>query len=355
MSPTEIDSPDTAGPGKDGGSTECTLANLEFRLLNEFQRGFPIVTAPFREISAELECEESTILVTLRRLAASGRVSRVGAVFAPRCIGASTLAAIAAPASQLSRIAALVSAHPEVNHNYERENRLNLWFVVAAADAERLAAVLRTIEAQTGCGVISLPLREEFHIDLGFDLSGGVGAGKRRAGGPPASYRPSPSERRLMAALQTGLDLVPRPFARLAMKAGVAEEEALATVRGWIEAGVVKRFGVVVRHRELGFNANAMLVWDVPDERIGAIGARLAAEPAVTLCYRRDRHRPQWSYNLYCMVHGRSRLAVEQAIGALRDRHGLHGYPNAVLFSRRCFKQQGARYFDVPEPAPAYA
>ena len=334
--------------------SDCSTENVEFRLLNEHQRGFPLVAEPFRDIAAALGCEESAVLATLRRLAASGSVSRVGAVFAPRRIGASTLAALAAPASQLSRIAALVSAHPEVNHNYERENRFNLWFVVTAADAERLARVLQAIEAQTGCAVISLPLREEFHIDLGFDLGSGGRRGAHRTSGVSAHYQPSPLERRLMAALQAGLDLVPRPFARLAMRAGVSEDEALATVRGWLVGGIVKRFGVVVRHRELGFNANAMVVWDVDDEHVRAVGARLATEPAVTLCYRRERHLPEWSYNLYCMVHGRNRLAVEQAIGALRDRHALHAYPTAVLFSRRCFKQQGARYFDLPEAASAH-
>jgi DNA-binding Lrp family transcriptional regulator len=350
MKREDLPPPDTPPPG-----TEGHCRDLDFRLLNEYQRGFPLVARPFRAIADALDCDEESVLALLRKLAAEGSVSRVGAVFAPRRVGASTLAALAAPAAHLDRIAALVNARPEVNHNYEREHRLNLWFVVTASDAGRLEEVLRGIEHDTGRPVLSLPLLEEFHIDLGFDLAGPAGRKLARGAARVEPYRPTGPEQRLMTALQPGLDLVSRPFARLALRAGMAEDEVLALVARWLDAGVVKRFGVVVRHRELGFNANAMVVWDVPDDAVSVLGARLAAEPQVTLCYRRRRHLPQWGYNLFCMIHGRGRLEVEQAIGALRDRHRLHAYPSAVLFSRRRFKQQGARYFDAPAAAMTHA
>jgi siroheme decarboxylase len=327
---------------------------FDLRLLNDFQRGFPIVAEPFREIAARLGVEESAVLAALGALVRAGAVSRVGAVFAPRRVGASTLAALAAPPGQLPRIAALVNAHPEVNHNYEREHRINLWFVATAGDSERLGRLLGAIEAETGCRPISLPLVEEFHIDLAFDL---VHGRRGEADAPvvraPQRYDPTAAERRLMVALQTGLDLVARPFARIAKMAAMSEDEVLAAVRRWSTMGLIKRFGVVVRHRELGYSANAMAVWDVPDERVGTVGAELAREPRISLCYRRSRHLPEWPFNLFCMIHGRHRLEVEQSLGRMRDRHGLHAYPSAILFSRRCFKQQGARYFEQPQAAYA--
>lgn len=328
------------------------MDDLEFRLLNDFQRGFPLVPAPFAEIASRLGASESQVLQALRALAERGSVSRVGAVFAPRRVGASTLAALAAPPMELTRVANLINRHPEVNHNYEREHRLNVWFVATASDPERLAGLLHTIESETGCPVVSLPLVEEFHIDLAFDLSGATQprCPALSAAAAPA-YDPDPQEKRLIAALQPGLDLVPRPYARLAMRANSTEAQVIGTLGGWLEAGVVKRLGVVVRHRELGYSANAMVVFDVPDEEVGSVGARLAGESMVTLCYRRRRHLPDWPYNLFCMIHGRHRLDVERGIGALRDRLGLHRYPNAVLFSRRCFKQHGARYFEQAESA----
>ena len=324
----------------------ATYTPLEFRLLNDWQRGFPLVPTPFAALAQELGTDEATVLAALEGLSAQGVVSRVGAVFAPRSIGASTLAALSAPPTRLEEIAACVSARPEVNHNYEREHRYNLWFVATAATETALAASLAAIAQETGCPVISLPMVEEFHIDLGFDLAGGHKA--HFDGGCASPRLPAPAERRLIAALQPGLELVPRPFSRLAEKAGMAENEVLEHIAAWLGEGLVKRFGVVVRHRELGYTANAMVVFDVPDTEVGEVGARLACEPGVTLCYRRRRHLPEWSGNLFCMVHGRSRADVEPIIERLCR---VAGHRCEVLFSTRRFKQRGAHYFDARDAA----
>jgi DNA-binding Lrp family transcriptional regulator len=313
---------------------------LEFRLLNEFQRDFPLTPAPFAEIAARLDSDEATILAELRRLQAAGTISRVGAVFAPRSVGASTLAALAVPRERLEKVAALVSAHPGVNHNYEREHGYNLWFVATAADEPALAGLLGEICAATGCPPIALPLVEEFHIDLGFDLLHG---GKVQQVARRCEKRPTtPLDRRLIAALQPGLPLVSRPFAQLAEEAGMQESALVERLAEWLDDGCIKRFGVVVRHHELGYKANAMVVFDVPDDAVSAVGQRLSREAGVTLCYRRQRHLPHWHHNLFCMVHGRSRAEVEPIIERLCS---VAGYPCTALFSLRRFKQCGAKYF----------
>ena len=115
---------------------------LEFRLLNEFQRDFPLCPAPFAELAARLGVGERAVLGSLEKLRREGKISRVGAVFAPKRIGASTLAAMAVPPDRLDAVAAAVNRFPEVNHNYEREHRYNLWFVVTAASEGRLQATL---------------------------------------------------------------------------------------------------------------------------------------------------------------------------------------------------------------------
>jgi len=152
------------------------------------------------------------------------------------------------------------------------------------------------------------------------------------------------SERRLVSVLQEGLPLFIRPFALIAERIGASESEVLKRIADWLEEGAIKRFGVVVRHHELGYTANAMLVHDIPDELVGEIGRALAEEPAVTLCYRRPRRLPDWPYNLFCMIHGRERAEVEASIAALRQRHGLTDCAHDILFSRTRFKQNGARY-----------
>jgi DNA-binding Lrp family transcriptional regulator len=326
----------------------------ERRLLNGFQRGFPLVARPFAVLARALRASEGWVIETLSRYAAEGCVSRVGAVFRPGSIGASTLAAMAVPGARLENVARMVSAHPEVNHNYEREHALNLWFVVTAEDRAALRRTLAAIRRETGLRVIALPLLQEYHVDLGFDLDGGAKRRVELADRPAEKLALSVRDRSLVARLQDGLPLVERPFAALALRAGwdsAGEQEAIARISAWQQAGVIKRFGVVLRHHPLGYVANAMCVWDVPASAVDRVGRTLAGEDGVTLCYRRARAGAAWPYNLYCMLHGLSRSAVEMRIAIVNARHGLARYPHAVLFSRRAFKQQGARYVALEDSA----
>lgn len=151
-------------------------------------------------------------------------------------------------------------------------------------------------------------------------------------------------DRRLLAVLAEGLPLVREPYAEIGCSLGLSETAVIARIGPLVAAGAIKRFGIVVRHHELGYRANAMTVWDVPDRDVARIGERIAALPFVTLCYRRPRRLPDWPYNLFCMVHGRDRDAVLARIDEASKTAGLSGFARAVLFSRRRFKQRGARY-----------
>lgn len=148
----------------------------------------------------------------------------------------------------------------------------------------------------------------------------------------------------LVRAVQQGLPLVSRPYAEIGARIGLAESEVIARLQRLLAHGAIKRMGVVVRHRELGYRANAMVVWDVPDLRVNALGHCLAQFEFVTLCYQRPRRLPDWPYNLFCMIHGRDRCSVLGRVEELVQRCGLGDIPHAVLFSRRRFKQRGAWY-----------
>ena len=142
----------------------------------------------------------------------------------------------------------------------------------------------------------------------------------------------------------------------IAQRRGWSEEQVLDRIGAWLELGVLKRFGVVVRHHELGYTANAMLVHDVPDALVDALGKKVGQHPGVTLCYRRPRVAPDWPYNLFCMLHGRDRKVVERQIAQLRQDYALHDYAHEVLFSRTRYKQSGAYYADfTSQQAPARA
>ncbi len=151
-------------------NTPLTLTALEKTLLNDYQRDLPLCASPFDEIAQQCGVSTEEVLQKLRSLQQRGLISRVGPVFAPRRAGASTLAALSVPVDELDAVAGFVNGFDEVNHNYQREHHFNLWFVVAAADQDRVDAVLDTIETMTGLPVLDLPLERAFYIDLGFPL-----------------------------------------------------------------------------------------------------------------------------------------------------------------------------------------
>jgi DNA-binding Lrp family transcriptional regulator len=313
---------------------------LEHALIERYQRGFPLVRRPYAAVASALGATEDEVMAALRRMTEAGKVSRVGAVIAPGLAGASTLAAIAVPPERLEEVAARVSADPRINHNYERENAINLWFVLHAPNEAQLEAALADVAATAGFPVLDLRLLREHHIDLGFSLTDGQ-AKTRHA--PVAAQELEPADHALIATLDRGLAIDAQPFDRLAAASRVDVEDYLARLGRLVDKGVVRRFGLVLRHRAFGFDANAMVVWDVADEDADRLGDRLADQEGVTLCYRRRRALPDWPYNLYAMIHGRDRSAVERRIDAVARAVGLDRLPRAVLFSRRCFKQTGAR------------
>lgn len=152
------------------------------------------------------------------------------------------------------------------------------------------------------------------------------------------------TDRQLIAVIQDGLPLVAHPYAAIGQQLGLSEAQVIEHLDSLQDAGLIKRMGVVVRHRELGYRANAMVVWNVPDEDIGRIGELLAEEDCVTLCYQRPRRLPDWPYNLFCMIHGRERDAVLRRLEQIIEFHALEHVSYDVLFSGRSFKQRGARY-----------
>jgi DNA-binding Lrp family transcriptional regulator len=159
------------------------------------------------------------------------------------------------------------------------------------------------------------------------------------------------TDQALTFALLDGLPLVERPYAVIGDDIGLDEAAVIARIEALVAGGVIRRFGAIVRHRELGYRANGMVVWDVPDERVADVGRQMAELSFVTLCYRRPRRLPDWPYNLFCMIHGKAR---EDVLAQAEDtaRHcGLLEAPREVLFSRRRFKQCGATYVRRQEAA----
>ncbi len=151
-------------------------------------------------------------------------------------------------------------------------------------------------------------------------------------------------EKALIEIIGRGLPLVSRPYEAVARELGCSETEVIDGINRIMMRGDLKRFGVVVRHRELGYRANGMVVWDIPDNRVTEIGHCIGQYSFVTLCYQRPRRLPDWRYNLFSMIHGQDREAVVEQVAYIVQHCGLDDIEHEILFSRRCFKQRGASY-----------
>lgn len=315
------------------------IDRTDLALLDRFQRDLPLEPRPFARIAVKLGLSEAEVIDRLAAMQAAGRIARVGGTVRPNTAGASTLAALAVPEARIEAVAAIVGAEPGVNHSYLREADWNLWFVATAPDAAALDAMLARIEAASGLPVLDLRLVRPFNIDLGFPLAG-------RPVAMPVGRRVETAvlradDRPLLHALSDGLHLTPRPFAALAQRLGRDEATVLSRIEVLLAAGILTRLGVIVRHRALGYTANAMVVWDVADA--SEAGLALAALPGVTLAYERRPVAGVWPYRLFCMIHARTRMQALEVLGTARALPELQGIDHRILFSTRCFKQSGAR------------
>lgn len=151
-----------------------------------------------------------------------------------------------------------------------------------------------------------------------------------------------PLDMRIIAALQDGLPLTEEPFRDIAQSIGISQEELLSRLRGYSMDGKLRKLGAVLYHRKIGFSANALCAWKVPFECLDEIGYRLAAESYISHCYSRLPQK-QWPYNLYTMLHARSRQECENLARRLSELTGIPDY--ILLFTRKEWKKTSMRYF----------
>ncbi|WP_434084184.1 siroheme decarboxylase subunit beta [Halorarius halobius] len=359
------------------GDWRTGLDDADAALIDDYQSGFPVERRPFRAVGEALGTDEREALERVERLRDRGVFRRFGAVLNPPVIGSSTLAAVQAPDDRFDEIADVINGYRQVNHNYRRDHPWNMWFVVTAASRETRDRILADIEERTGREVLNLPMLTDYYIDLEFPVvnddrfareTRAERASPNERAGSETTREPRESvaetavsatrisetatadlselDRRLLLEIQEGFPLTLTPYADVADAVDAPVEEVLAAVERLLESGCIKRVGCVVNHVVTGFDANCMVVWDVPDDELDARGERVGSLPYVTLCYHRPRRPEQgWEYNLFTMVHGRDPDAVDSVIDELATDH--LPVEHERLYSTETLKQTGAQYEDL--------
>ncbi|MGD2177582.1 MAG: AsnC family transcriptional regulator [Anaerolineae bacterium] len=320
---------------------------IDRRLLDLLQESLPLAARPFAALGEVLALSEDQVLSRTRRLKEEGIIRQIGPIFSSRRLGyQSTLAAFHVSPERLEKVAARVSAHPGVSHNYSRNHHYNLWFTLTLPPDQDLEREIARLAGESGVSdALNLPSLRLFKLGVHFSMSQKQGRSRAeaRARDQSGPVMLTDFERDVVRALQGDLPLVVRPFEPAAGRLGVTEERLLEAARELDRRGVMRRFSAVLRHRRAGFTANGMACWVVSEARLVEAGETAAGFRAVSHCYQRPAYPPRWPYNLFTMVHGRTQDEVESTVERIHEEIGP--VEHTILYSEREFKKQRVRYF----------
>ena len=324
------------------------MDELKRRLIDEWQGGFPLCERPFAVMAEQLNTDEAAVLQILQDLLADGTLTRFGPLYQiERMGGAFSLAALQVPETDFERIAAIVNGFPEVAHNYRRDHVLNMWFVLATETSAEIADTVARLEKATKLPVFNFPKEKEYFIEARFGV-GASGVNHTQSTHDSSSKITLSLERLaqlrpLIHATQAGLPLTLQPYHTLATQLNSDVMTVITGLQNLLEAGAIRRIGVVPNHYRIGYTANGMSVWNVTDERVDELGAQVGALQFVTHCYRRPRHLPHWPYNLFAMIHGASRDEVTTKAEQIAEILGKNCRTHTILYSTQILKKTGLR------------
>ena len=332
--------------------------NTDDALMLALQRGVPLTARPFADVGRELGLTGEDVLRTVRDLFDAGVVRRFGAVFDSRHLGyGSTLCAVDVPDEDLERAAALLEPHPGVTHCYQREGRPNLWFTLTAR-ADRFDGELRAmVDRLAPYTVLNLPAIRRFKVEVVLDApaDGPAAAPVRSAsewGADVASRDFTDRDKALIRALQGNIPVTAQPFHAVAGEISWDADSVLSRLTEWQRDGILRRVGIILRHRNAGFVANGMCVWRVPSSDVERLGQRIARTPEVTHCYERPSSS-LFPYNLYAMVHARKREVAQGLFTTLSEQTGVKD--GKILMSLREFKKSSPVFFCEDDEVPGGA
>lgn len=330
------------------------MDTIDKDILNFIQREFPLVREPFDAIGHEVGIAGDEVIRRIEALKRGRVIRQISAIFDTRVLGYhSSLVAARIPKEKLTEGAKAINSHPGVSHNYERNNEFNLWYTVAVPPDSRLGLegtvdVMHRISGAEKTRI--LPTLKLFKIGVTLDMKEGATAKKEapqygendRQG---ADRNVSEDDKAAIRALQEDIPLTPRPFDLWGEQVGLSYEELLDRAFDLKNRKIMRRFSAVLYHRKAGFRANAMGVWEVPEERVEEVGNAFAQYQAVSHCYQRPTYE-DWPYSIFSMVHGRSVEECESVLDAMADETGITNRDS--LYSTREYKKTRVRYF-TPE------
>jgi DNA-binding Lrp family transcriptional regulator len=324
------------------------LDELDKDLLNEIQWRFPLVSMPFHELAKKFNITPELVKEKLSTLKSAGVIRQQSAIFDTRKLGyKSSLVAMKVDSDKLVEVANIINEHPGVSHNYERKHNFNLWFTIATPPGTNVKTEVDIFSKLDGVqSTRMLPTIQMFKIGVKLDMNENkkqeIKPSEEKKKITHVDFVASDEDKKYVRELQKDLEIIDKPFLKSAEALGITEEQLFEKSRYYESIGVIRRFAAILRHRDVGFVANGMIVWKVPEERIDEVGAKLGAFPQVSHCYQRPSY-PDWPYNVFSMIHCKSHDEAGDVAKTIQDQINVVEY--TILFSEREFKKTRVQYF----------
>ncbi len=321
---------------------------MDKEILNEIQWTFPLVSQPYHEIAKKFDVSVEDIKKRLTNLKKTGILRQLSAIFDTRRLGyKSSLIAMKIDPDKLDYVAQQINRHPGVSHNYERNHEFNLWFTLAVPPGLDLKTEVDKFSKLVGIQKIRLlPTIKLFKIGVKLEMVDDkkheVKPTEEKKKIQNVKFVPTEEDKKFIRELQKDLEIVDKPFLNATQKLGLTEEQIFEKLRYYENIGVMRRFAAILRHRDVGFTANGMIVWEVPDERITEVGEKLGAFPQVSHCYQRPVYK-DWPYSVFSMIHCKSIDEAKNMAKEIQKEIQVDDYK--ILFSAREFKKTRVEYF----------
>ena len=324
------------------------MDELDKELLNEIQWTFPLVTRPFDAIAQKFNTTTEIVKERLNHLKEIGVLRQLSAIFDTRKLGyTSSLVAMEIEPDKLEYVANQINRHPGVSHNYERDHQFNLWFTLAVPPGSDLKTELDKFNVLKGIKKVRmLPTLQLFKIGVKLDMvdekKHDVAPTEKKKETKNIKFEPTEQDKDFIRELQKDMEIIDEPFAKAATNLGISEDELFEKMKYYEDIGVMRRFAAILRHRQVGFTANGMIVWKVPEDKISEVGAKLGSFPQVSHCYERPTY-PDWPYNVFSMIHCKTHDEANEMAKTIQDQIHVDDY--RILFSSREFKKTRVEYF----------
>lgn len=324
------------------------MDDLDRDILNEIQWTFPLVPRPFDVMAEKFGVSSKIIKERLILLKESGILRQLSAIFDTRKLGyTSSLVAMEISSDKLESVANMINRHPGVSHNYERDHKFNLWFTIAVPPGSDLKTEVDKFSTIDGIKKIRmLPTLKLFKIGVKLEMveekKHPVTPSEDKKKIKEINFVPTEQDKSFIRELQKDLKIVDRPFLEPSQRLGIDENSLFEKLRYYEDIGVMRRFAAILRHRQVGFTANGMIVWNVPESKINEIGTKLGSFPQVSHCYQRPTYS-DWPYNVFSMIHCKTHEEANQMAETIQKQIKINDYK--ILFSSREFKKTRVEYF----------